>query len=455
MSTVVLARLQFALTIGYHFLFVPITIGLALMIVIHERRFYKSGAEADQLASDFWIKLFATTFAIGVATGITMEFAFGTNWAAYSRFVGNIFGPPLAAEGLTAFFLESAFLGILLFGRKRFSRQLYYVSAWLVLIGSHLSALWILVANSWMQTPAGYKIENGKAVLTSFWGAVFNPSTLPRLVHTLAGCWIAGAFVVVGISAWYLLKGRHVAFARRALMTGLIVGVIFSVAMPLLGDWQAKEVAAHQPVKLAAFEGIYTTQKEAALTLVGWYSSGSKQSVGLKIPGLLSFLSYGSPSDAVKGLAAVPASDRPPEQVVFQSYHWMVALGMFFAALMLVALLLNWRGQLQPRRWLLWLLVICLPLPILASELGWMSAEIGRQPWIVYGLMRTSAGVSSVVSRGQIITTLVLFGLVYLLLFVAWLRIVIGIIRKGPETPASSGSATLVGEAEATTAPAV
>ena len=431
-----LSRIQFAFTIGYHFIFVPISIGLALMIVIHERRFYKSGAEADRSASAFWIKLFAATFAIGVATGITMEFAFGTNWANYSRFVGNIFGAPLAAEALMAFFLESAFLGILLFGRRRVSKKLYYVSTWLMLIGSHLSAFWIIVANSWMQTPSGYRIENGKAVLTSFWSAVFNPSTLPRLVHTLAGAWIAGSFVVVGIAAWYLLHGRHTAFARRALKTGLIAGVIFSVAMPFIGHWHAVEVANHQPIKMAAFEGIYESHDDAELTMLGWVDSKSHDVVGVGIPGGLSLLIGGSTKHIIRGLDSVPANQRPPEQLTFQSYHLMVALGMLFAFLMVVALFCYRTGRLERMRWLLWVLVIAAPLPILANELGWMAAEVGRQPWIVYGLMRTSDGVSAVVSRGHIIITLTLFAVIYLALFVAWLRIFTGIVGRGPEAAA-------------------
>ena len=263
MSAETLARIQFAFTIGFHFIFVPVSIGLAMMVVIAETRHVRSRLPADKAAADFWIRLFTTTFAIGVATGLTMEFAFGTNWAGYSRFVGDIFGAPLAAEGVFAFFLESAFLGVLLFGRKRVGPRFYYLSAWLVFFGAALSALWIIVANSWQQTPRGYKIVDGKAVLTSFWAAVGNPSTAPRYFHTVVATLIAGAFIVVGISAWYLLKGRHTAFARRYLLTGLIVGLALSAVMPFLGDWQASVVAEQQPIKLAAFEGIYLSQKDA------------------------------------------------------------------------------------------------------------------------------------------------------------------------------------------------
>src|SRR5680860_1605506 len=228
MDAVILARIQFAFTIGFHFLFVPLSLGLSLFLVMAERRYYRTRSEADRNAAHFWLKLFTATFAIGVATGITMEFAFGTNWAAYSRFVGDIFGAPLAAEALFSFFLESTFLGVLLFGRGRVTPRFYYVAAWLVLIAAHLSALWILVANSWQQTPAGYEVIAGQAVLTDFWAAIFNPSTIPRVLHTVTATWIAGAFAVTGLAAYYLRRGLHTAFARRFLKLGLIVALAVS-----------------------------------------------------------------------------------------------------------------------------------------------------------------------------------------------------------------------------------
>jgi cytochrome d ubiquinol oxidase subunit I len=437
-----LSRLQFAFTVGFHFIFVPISIGLALMIVAAERRFYKSGELGDGAASTFWIKLFTTTFAVGVATGITMEFAFGTNWANYSRFVGNIFGAPLAAEGLFSFFLESTFLGVLLFGRKRVSRGFYYLSTWLVMFGALLSALWILIANSWQQTPQGYKIEGGKAVLTNFWAAAFNPSTGPRYAHTVTGAIVVGSFVVASICAWYLLKKRHLEFARRTLVTSLVVGLIASLLMPVFGHWGALVVADHQPVKMAAFENVYKTEGGAPMWLAGWVTktpSGETETTGIKIPDGLSLILHLNPDARVSGLDSVAASDRPPEQLVFQSYHLMIALSGIFIIVMALALLWHWRGRLERSRWLLWLLVVCFPLPIIAMNLGWMSAEVGRQPWIVQGILRTSDGVSPVVSTGEVVTTLVLFGLIYLVLFIAWLRIFLGIVRKGPdEVPATA-----------------
>jgi cytochrome d ubiquinol oxidase subunit I len=435
MDALMLSRIQFAFTVGYHFIFVPISIGLALMMVLSERRYYKSGIPAHMSASNFWIKLFTTTFAIGVATGLTMEFAFGTNWAGYSRFVGDVFGAPLAAEGLLAFFLESTFLGVLLFGRKKVSRGFYYAAAWLVLIGAHLSAVWILVANSWQHTPRGHEIVNGRAELVDFWAAVFNPSTLPRLTHTVAGAWITGCFVVAAISAWYLLKGRHARFAKQSLTTALVVGLAVSAIMPFIGHWHAIEVADEQPVKMAAFEALYDTRENAPLYLFGWVreSGGDPEVTGLAIPSGLSLLLGLSPSHQVTGLDSVPAADRPPLQITFQSYHLMIALSFLFIAIMIVALAMHLTKRLEKARWMLWVLVFSFPLPILAMNMGWTATEVGRQPWIVQGLLRTSDGVSPAVSAAEVWTTLGLFALVYAVLFVAWLRIFTGIVGKGPE----------------------
>jgi cytochrome d ubiquinol oxidase subunit I len=436
MDALLLSRIQFALTIGFHFIFVPISIGLALMIVFSEHRYYKSGIPADKAASSFWIKLFTTTFAVGVATGLTMEFAFGTNWADYSRFVGSIFGAPLAAEGLFAFFLESTFLGVLLFGRDKVSRGFYYASTWLVWFGALLSAVWILIANSWMQTPQGYKIEGGRAVLTDFWAAALNPSFPPRYFHTVAACVITGSFVVAGICAWYLLKRRHMHFARQALVWSASVGLIVSLAMPFLGHWGALVAAEHQPVKMAAFENVTETRDGAPLWLFGWLTKnadGTYDTTGISIPRGLSLILHLNSDAKVTGLNSVPPQDRPPAQLVFQSYHAMIALSGVFVVLMALTLLLHVLRRLERARWLLWLLVVCVPLPIIASNLGWMAAEVGRQPWVVQGLLRTSDGVSPVVSASEVWTTLGLFGVIYLVLFIAWLRIFIGIIRKGPE----------------------
>jgi len=438
MDTVTLSRIQFALTVGYHYLFVPLSLGLAFIVMMTERRYYKTGLEVDKAASSFWVRLFTTTFAIGVATGITMEFAFGTNWANYSRFVGDIFGAPLAAEGLFAFFLESTFLGVLLFGRNRVSRKFYYVSTWLVFIGSHLSALWIIIANSWQQTPAGFKVENGRAVLTDFFAAALNPSTLPRYTHVVIATWVAGGFVAAGIAAYYLLKGRHVDFARRAVGGGLALALAASLAMPLVGHWHGVQVAQTQPAKMAAFEGLFKTQSGAPMSLLGWVDEKSQTVRGVAVPDLLSLLLYGSPRAQVTGLDQFAPSDRPPLQLTFQSYHLMVLLGLYFIILAGTGLYLLRRGKLESSKGFLKVLVYSIPLPVVASQLGWMAAEVGRQPWIVYGQLRTVDAVSAVVPAGHVAISLAMFTALYALLFVGWLRIVLGIVRRGPAAAADT-----------------
>ena len=435
MDASMLARIQFAFTIGYHFLFVPISLGIGLMMVFTERRYYKSGLDEDKSATTFWLRLFTATFAIGVATGITMEFAFGTNWASFSRFVGDIFGAPLAAEGIFSFFLESTFLGVLLFGRNRVSKRFYYVSTWLVAIGAHLSALWIIIANSWMQTPRGFEVVGGRAVLTNFWQAALNPSTLPRYFHTIVAAWVAGAFVTAGIAAYYLLKGRHVQFAKQAMKGALVLGLVASLAMPFLGHWHAVEVAKEQPAKMAAFEGLFQTQANAPLTLFGIVDpEGKTVNAQIAIPNLLSLMLGFSPDHVVTGLDKFQLDEQPPLQWTFQTYHFMVLLGLYFVALMVIGLFLLWRKKLDKTRWYLRALAISLPLPIIAMQLGWMAAEIGRQPWIVQDILRTRDAISSTVPAGQILTSLIIFGLIYALLFAGWLRVVLGAIRTGPRS---------------------
>ena len=396
MDAVALARFQFAFTIAYHFFFVPLSIGLGLVMVLFERRYYKSQSAQDKAWADLWVKIFAATFTIGVATGVTMEFAFGTNWAAYSRFVGDIFGAPLAAEGLFAFFLESVFLGVLLFGRNRVSARFYYVSAWLVWAGSLLSALWIIIANSWMQTPAGYKIEDGRAVLTNFFAAGFNPSTVPRYLHTINAVLIAGGFMAAAVGAYYLLKGVNKEFARASISMGLAIAAIFSVVMGLTGHIQAVEVVNNQPVKVAAMEGHWETGP-IPLSIVGYVDVANKTTHAIDIPGGTSFLASASFKTPYPGLNDFNAENLPPVQVVYQTYHWMIIV---FGLLVLISVVFWWMnrtGSLENHRGLLKLLMWAWLLPELGIQLGWMTAEIGRQPWIVQGLMRTKDGICEAV----------------------------------------------------------
>ena len=440
MSVLTLSRFQFALTIGFHYLYPPLTIGLGVMLVIIEGLWLKTGEPAYHQMARFWTKVFALTFAIGVATGIVMEFEFGTNWATYSRYVGDVFGSALAAEGIFAFFLESGFLAVLVFGWSKVSRRVHFFATCMVCLGAHFSAIWIVVANSWMQTPAGFHIVGegmrARAEITDFWQMVFNPSSMDRLFHTLCGAWQAGAFLVVSVSAWYLLKSKYQNFARRSLRVGLTVGLAASLLQLVSGHSSAVGVARNQPVKLAAFEGLYETTSNAPLSLFGWVDEKEETVKGsLHIPGLLSFLAHNDPHQPVTGLreAAPKPEDRPPVNFSFQLFHLMAAIGFGMILLASLGFLYFWRGSLFEKRWLLWLLVLSVLGPQLANQAGWFAAEVGRQPWIVYGLLRTSQGLSAVVKADTVLASIILFSAVYLLLFAVFIYLLNDKIQHGPD----------------------
>ncbi len=436
MDVVWLARLQFSLTIMFHFLFPPITIGLALLILLFETARWRTGKDVYRRASDFWLHVFAVTFVVGVATGIVMEFEFGTNWAAYARFVGDIFGAPLAAEGVFAFFLESGFLGLLLFGRKRISSFARWFASLMVALGTMLSAFWIIVANSWMQTPAGFRVEGGRAVLTDFGAAVLNASTWPRFLHTIAACWTMGAFLMAGVAAWYYLKGRRSDVARVSLKLGtvmMVLSVVFNVAT---GDHHAKQVAATQPVKFAAMEGLFDTQTGAPLVafMLPPTQEGPRGGPAILVPKAASILAFGDPNAEVKGLRDYPATDWPPLAVTFSTFHIMVAVGGLMLLIGLAGLWLLWRGRLETARGWQRLAFWGIPLPMVAIQLGWMTAEVGRQPWIVQDLMRTRDAVSKVVSGPELVFSIALFTVIYLLLGALWLFLLRREVVHGPVT---------------------
>jgi cytochrome d ubiquinol oxidase subunit I len=441
MDVVWLARLQFSLTIMFHFLFPPITIGLALLICTLETARWRTGRDVYRRASDFWLGLFTLTFVVGVATGIVMEFEFGTNWASYSRFVGDIFGAPLAAEGIFAFFLESGFLGLLILGRKRISSFVRWFASLMVMLGTTLSAFWIIVANSWMQTPAGFRLANGRAEMTDFWATVFNPSTLPRFTHTIAACWAMGAFFMVGIAAWYYLKGRGSDVARVSLKLGTVVAVVACVLNFATGDPHARQVARTQAAKFAAMEGLFTTQRGAPLTVLSLppTQTGRRAGPELTIPKLTSFLAFGDFEAPVRGLNEFPRTDWPPVAITFLSFRHMVILGSLMMLVALLGLVLLWRGELERARWWQHIAFWSIPLPMLAIQLGWVTAEVGRQPWIVYGLMRTRDAVSKVVGAPQILFSIVLFGAIYAVLGVLWLYLLRREIIHGPAPAGSEG----------------
>jgi len=437
MDVEILARIQFAFTIAFHYIYPPLSIGIGLIMVIMESLYLKTGKKEYEVLTRFWIKIFALTFGIGVATGIIMEFEFGTNWAVYSRYVGDIFGSALAAEGLFAFGLESAFLGVLLFGWHRVKPWVHLVSTIGVFLGSMFSAVWIVVANSWQQTPAGYHIVgeglNARAEVTDFWAMVFNPSSMDRLVHTWQGSFLAGAFLVLSVHAYYLRKGRYTEISKKAFKIALVVATVFSLSQLVSGHSSADGVAVNQPAKLAAMEGHFEKSAPADLYLFGWVDKEKQEVTGLKIPGGLSFLVHQDFKAPITGLNSFPVEDRPSQiNAVFQFYHIMIAIGMMLIGLTLYASFLWWRGKLFETKWLLWIFSFSVILPQIANQVGWFAAEMGRQPWVVYGHLRTSDAFSQEVSANQIVFSLIMFTVVYALLFVLFIYMVNKKIKHGP-----------------------
>lgn len=438
MDVAMLSRIQFAVTVGFHFLFPPITIGLAWLLVALEWRGWRRNDTAYQQAGRFFGKLLGLTFAVGVATGIVMEFQFGTNWARYSKFVGDIFGAPLAAEGVFAFFLESTFLGVYLLARGRIAKGWHWFAILMVAVGSTLSAFWIIVANSWMQTPAGYTVNPAvnRAELTDFWAAVFNPSTLIRYFHTVMAALISGAFFLAGAAAFILLRARTprpelspvgAESVRKAMKAALVLGLVASVLVIYpFGHHHAKQIAHLQPEKFAAFEGLYTSTNEAPLVIFALpYSPPPELKAKVEIPGMLSWLAFGKPGVPVRGIDQFPGDEVPPLWLTFVSFHNMVVLGMFFVGAMAYGV---WRlrgGKLWQGRKFLWVLVASVPLPLAACQFGWVAAEVGRQPWIVYKLMRTSDAFSTNLSAGHVLFSLILFGLIYVVLLALYLFLLV------------------------------
>lgn len=441
LDVLLLSRLQFAFTIMFHYLFPPLSIGLGAFLVLIEARWLKTGDRRYEAMARFWTRIFAVNFAMGVATGIVMEFEFGTNWAVYSRFVGDVFGSALAAEGIFAFFLESGFLAVLVFGWDRVSRRMHFFATLMVALGSTFSAVWIVIANSWQQTPAGYHIVGeglaARAEITDFWAMVFNPSSMHRLGHVILGSWIQGAFVVMSVSAWYLLKRRHEDFAKRSFTTALVMAAVSSVAILASGHAQADKVSETQPAKLAAFEGHFETGP-ADMYLFGWPDAEAKTvRGGLKIPGGLSFLVHQDFDAPMQGLDATPEDERPPVLIPFMTYHLMVALGVAMIGLTVLGLWMRWRQTLWDRRWMLWAFVVGVLAPYMANQAGWVAAEVGRQPWIVYGQLRTDQGLSESVTGEMVLGSIIMFGLIYLALFAVWIFVMHSKISHGPPTPES------------------
>ena len=490
MESITWSRLQFAMTAAYHWLFVPLTLGLALVMAIMETLYVVRKDDFWKKTAQFWMKVFAINFAVGIATGLILEFEFGTNWSNYSWFVGDMFGAPLAIEGILAFFMEATFFAVMFFGWEKVSRRFHLASTWLTGIGATISAYWILVANGWMQNPVGTTfnpdtVRSEMASAQAFWEVVTNPVAVSKFFHAVTSGWVVGGVFVAGVSAWYLLKGRETQFAKKSLLVGSIVGLVGSGAVMLSGDSSGVHAAEFQPMKLAAAEGLQDGGPRAAFTIVP----------GVRIPGMLSILATHSldgyvpgindilngytdhdgnviPSVAEKmerGRAALdalavyrelrenpdsaaaakaildenvqymgyghlekPEDVVPPVGIVFWSFRLMIGLGMLLALVMLLALIFAWKDRLENKKWFFWIALLCIPLAYLCGQFGWIVAEVGRQPWTIQGLLPVNVAISSL-SAGAVKTTFFVFLGVFALFLVIEIRIMLAAIRKGPK----------------------
>jgi cytochrome d ubiquinol oxidase subunit I len=440
MDVLMLSRLQFAAATFFHFLFVPLTLGLSVLVAIMETKWVRTGDEEYKRMAKFWGKLFLINFAIGIVTGITLEFQFGTNWSRYSRYVGDIFGSLLAIEASAAFFLESTFIGVWAFGWDRVSPRLHMVSMWLVAIASNLSAVWILTANAWMQHPVGYVIRNGRAELDDFMAVVTQPFAMQQIIHTVAGAYILAGFFVMGVCAYHLLRKQNVEFFTGSFRIAAAFALIFSLVEVIQGHVHGGEVAKIQPTKLAAMESLWDTTDNAPQYL--FLIPDEKNERNLVeiggIPGALSMLAYHSPSATVKGLKDFPKEDRPPVLPTFIAFRVMVGLGLLFPLLALI----GWikRNRLVESAGYLKAMLFAIPLPYIALQAGWIVAEVGRQPWVVYGMMRTSDAVSPI-SGSQVMGSFIALVGVYTLLGIAAFYLLARYARKGPQPSSSEATA--------------
>ena len=489
MDVVFWSRIQFAMTAAYHWLFVPLTLGLALVMAVMETLYVVKKDEFWKKAAQFWMKLFAVNFAVGIATGIILEFEFGTNWSNYSWMVGDMFGAPLAIEGILAFFMEATFFAVMFFGWNKVSKKFHLASTWLTGIGATISAYWILVANGWMQNPVGTTfnpdtVRSEMASAAAFWEVISNPVAVSKFCHSVTSGWVTGGIFVVGVSAWYLLKKRHVEFARKSMLVGAIVGLVGSGAVMLSGDSSGVHAAEFQPMKLAAAEGLQDGGNGAAFTIVpgikvphmlsllathDWNGyvpgindilNGYTDNEGNEIPSVAEKMAMGR--EALAALALYREADDPVEKaearyaleeniqymgyghldkpedvvppvwVVFWAFRFMIGLGMLIALVLLLAIIGVWKDKLGKWQWLLWAAIICIPLVYITGQCGWIVAEVGRQPWTIQGLLPVNVAISSL-SAGAVQTTFFVFLAVFALFLAIEIRILLAAIRKGPE----------------------
>lgn len=441
MTTEILHRIQFGLTISFHFIFPPMSIGLGLILVILGVKSVRTGDPKWRQLSLFWVKIYGLIFAMGIATGIVQEFQFGTNWAVFSRYVGNVFGSLLAAEGIFAFMLEGGFLGLMLFGGSKLGNRLWLFATTMVVTGAMFSATWIVMANSWMQSPAGYEVRDAghgpQAFMTDFTDVVFTPTFIPRILHVLAASAMVGAALVISVGAWYLLRRRHLELAKTMIRVALPLFAVLSVLQVFVfGSNQAVAVTENQPEKLAAMEGLYETRDCAPMFIIGWTDPDSQSTTGLSIPCMLSFLSTQNLQGEVVGLEEFPEQDWAPVNLTFQVYHLMIDLGMLFIGISALAVgMWWWKGRLWDQRWLLWVLVSTIVLTQLATQAGWWTAEFGRQPWVVWQQLRTEDAYSPLVGTSQVAASIAMFLVLYALLFSLFIFLLNRKIADGPPDP--------------------
>ena len=443
-DALLLHRLHFAFTITFHYLFPQLTMGLALLLVVLKSLYLRTNDVVYNDAARFWARVFGISFIMGVVTGIPMEFQFGTNWSEFSRVTGGVIGQPLVMEGVFAFFLESAFLGLFLFGEERLSRRGHWWAAFAVFAGSWLSGFFIIVTDAWMQHPVAFtRGADGVFNVTSFWALLLNPWGLIQYAHTMCGALITGVFTMAAVGAYYLLDGKFVEYGRTFLRVSVVVGVIACIVQIVpTGDLHGRMMAAHQPATTAAMEGLFKSEKGAPMVIMGQPDAETQHIDNPLVANkVLSLLIYGTTTATVQGLNEFPHGDWPTNiPLLFYSYHIMAGLGTIFVAVMFLSALLLWRGRLYHARWLLWIIMLCAPLPFIANTAGWMTAEIGRQPWLVYGLMRTSDGYSKHIHAGNSLFTLLGFMGLYSVLAILFLLLVYRVVAQGPAVRAPSGS---------------
>ncbi len=441
MDVLSLSRLQFAVTCMFHFVFVPLTLGISILVAWMETRYVRTGDEMYLRMAKFWGRLFLINFALGVVTGITMEFQFGMNWAEYSKYVGDIFGAPLAIEATVAFFLESVFIGVWIFGWNKVSAKVHALSIWIVAVATNISGLVIILANGWMQHPVGYTIRNGRAEMTDFLAVLTNPYGLVKFGHQITSAYTVGAFFVMGVSAWHLLRGNQKKFFNASFRIAATFGLVSTLLVALIGDQSALEVVKHQPAKFAAMESVWETQKGVPMYLfvLPDEEASCNRVEAIALPNVLSFMATRTFDGTVCGMKSIPPSERPPVWPVLASFRTMVAMGTWFILMSFIGFLFSRKGRVLERYPLyLKLMVFTIPLPYIANQLGWIVAEVGRQPWIVYGILRTSDAVSKAITTTQVLGSLAGFTLLYGFLGIVDIYLLSKYAKLGPaEEPAA------------------